>query len=185
MQLTLARGTTTTRMPQLSVCSPVGFDCVINSFVSRETLGPLYPPFRINETEPHWICCWISYLRKWLFCLCLCPGKGSTLFPLWEEKQKSSYQQRHPAHPDLYLSKRKKWSLVPSYKGGWCTITDAGPGSPSIPSCHAISSLEGRNLELTFVKPETSPLASGLLMDGVYTLVSDTGCPFKKCFPDS
>lgn len=39
-------------MPQLSVCSPVGFDCGINSFVSRETLGPLHPPFRISETEP-------------------------------------------------------------------------------------------------------------------------------------
>lgn len=46
MQLTLAEGPTTTRVPRFSVCPPVGF-------ISRET--PLHPPFRINETEPHWI----------------------------------------------------------------------------------------------------------------------------------
>lgn len=43
----------------------------------------------------------------------------------------------------------------------------------------------GDSLLLTSVKPETSPFANGLLMDGVYTLASDTGCPFIKCFPDS
>lgn len=44
---------------------------------------------------------------------------------------------------------------------------------------------EQKHLLLTSVKPETSPFANGLLMDGVYTLASDTGCPFIKCFPDS
>lgn len=56
MQLTLARGATATRMPQRSVCPPVGFDCVINSFVSRNTLGPYLPPFRSNDTGPYEIC---------------------------------------------------------------------------------------------------------------------------------
>lgn len=43
----------------------------------------------------------------------------------------------------------------------------------------------GKHLLLTSVKPETSPFANGLLMDGVHTLASDTGRPFIKCFPDS
>lgn len=44
---------------------------------------------------------------------------------------------------------------------------------------------EGSTFALTSVKPETWPLANGLLTDGAYTSASDTGCPFMKYFPDS
>lgn len=97
---------------------------------------------------------------------CFCPGKGC-LLPLWAEKQKCSHQQSHPAHPDLHLPEREGQSLVPPREGGWYASTDAGSGSLSFLSCRGIRSLEGRNLKLTVVKPETSPLASGLQMEGV------------------
>lgn len=82
-----------TCVPQLRVCSPVGFNRVTNSFVSRETPGPYPLPSgstiqkQAGSVHP-W--CWISYLQIMAFASCFWPGKGSSSFPLWAEKQKAA-----------------------------------------------------------------------------------------------
>ena len=105
-----------TCVPQLRVCSPVGFNRVTKSFVSRETPGPYPPPFRIDRYR--------NMLDLFTLVLNLLPTNNgflpsasglemeAVLFPLWAEKQKaaSAPTQLHlqiaicqkgakPAHP--------------------------------------------------------------------------------------
>lgn len=157
-----------TCVPQLRVCSPVGFNRVTNSFVSRETPGPYPPPFRIDDTETCWTCSplVLNLLPTNNGFLPSASGlEKETVYSLYGQRSKRLHQHPHSC-TSRSPSARKEQNLR-ILRRGLHVITDSRRRSLCFLSCHIISSVGDRNLELTFVKPETSPLARGLLMDGV------------------
>lgn len=113
-------------MARLSVCSPVGFNCATNSFVSRRTSGSQPPPFRIYNIETCWVCSPLVLnllpVNKGFLPSALA-WKRKHVIPFKGREAKGYTSKCTAAPPDLRLSERGR--ACASLKRGLYVITDS------------------------------------------------------------